>query len=59
MFRPFWSDVLAHQKLVARQSDANHFDDQIALADTVSSIDGTGLSIALQYLRADLEYVTP
>ena len=47
--------MLAHQKLVARQSDANHFDDQIALADTVSSIDGT----ALECLRADLEYVTP
>ena len=47
--------MLAYQKLVARQSDG----DQIALADTVSSIDGTGLSIALEYLRVDLEYVTP
>ena len=70
MCRPFWSETLAYNKLEARRFDAAQRsltpqDDAevAALADTERTLsnidDGIGVSIALEYLRADLEYVSP
>ena len=68
MCRPFWSETLAYNKLEARRLDTAQRtltpqDDIAALADTERTLsnidDGIGVSIALEYLRVDLEYVAP